>query len=138
MKNKIKFSIKRFISVAVINLLAFSFIYSFPSVNGKTKKDPVKKRVDLVKVADAPIDDSVVNNEEVLMKELMKKISQDYKTTNITIAIDEFDKENIALDKQEFVGKGEVKIGEIEWNTINFDVVLDKNKKPVQIKYEIK
>lgn len=140
MKNKIKNSVNKFFAIAFIGLLSFSGAYSF-SGSGKTKKSTSKKdivkNIKAVKVATVPKYDANTNNEEILMKELMKKISQDYKTVNITIAIDGFDQFQLSSDKQEFTGKGEVKIGEVEWNTISFDVVLDKDKIPTKIEYEI-
>ncbi len=142
MKNKIKVTIYRFFAVAIVGLVSFSGVYSFSNdntnKNKKTKKIEAVKTVDIVKGADVPAEVSISNDEEVLMKELMKKISRDYKTTNITIAIDDFKIENISADKAEFIGKGEIKIGEFVWNTINFGVVLNKNKKPTKIEYEIK
>ncbi len=140
MKNKIKFSIYRFFALAIIGLISISGAYSFSNgnKNKKAKKTEAVKTVDIIKVADAPMDVSISNDEEILMKELLKKISRDYKTTNITIAIDDFKIEKISAGRAEFIGKGEVKIGEFVWNTINFDVILDKNKKPAKIEYEIK
>ncbi len=140
MKNKINVTIYRYFAVAIIGLISFSGAYSFSNGNNnkKTKKNDAVKTFDVVKVADAPMDVSISNDEEILMKELMKRISRDYKTTNITIAIDDVQIEKISAGKAEFIGKGEVKIGELVWNTINFDVVLDENKKPSKIVYEIK
>ena len=75
--------------------------------------------------------------EEVLMKELMKKVSVDYKTDSIVIAIDGFEVVPSANGKV-LKGNGEIKIGEVEWSKINFDVMLDDENKPAQIKYDIK
>ena len=76
--------------------------------------------------------------EEVLMKELMKQISVDYKTDQITIAIDGFETLDAANNQKNLKGIGEVKIGEVEWNKINFDVILGADKKPTKIVYSIK
>ncbi len=65
------------------------------------------------------------SNEEILMKELMAKISRDYKTENIVIAIDAVEKMKGANDANKFLGVGEVRIGDMVWNKIKFDVVLD-------------
>lgn len=75
--------------------------------------------------------------EEILMKELMKKVSVDYKTDSIVIAIDGFEVVPSA-DGKVLKGNGEIKIGEVEWSKINFDVMLDDENKPAQIKYDIK
>lgn len=75
--------------------------------------------------------------EELLMKELMKKVSADYKTDSIVIAIDGFEIVQSA-DGKTYQGIGEIKIGEVEWSKINFDVVLDAANKAAKIKYDIK
>lgn len=77
------------------------------------------------------------STEEVLMKELMKKVSVDYKTDSVVISIDGFETVQTAGGK-EYKGIGEIKIGEVEWSKINFDVVLDGENKPARIKYDIK
>lgn len=74
--------------------------------------------------------------EETLMRELMKKVSVDYKTEQIVISIDGFD----VLEKgegKEFVGIGEVKIGEVEWRKIKFDVKLAADNQAAQVKYDV-
>ena len=75
--------------------------------------------------------------EEILMKELMKKVSKDYKTDSIVISIDGFEVVPTA-DGQGYKGIGEIKIGEVEWSKIDFDVVLGIDNKPAKIKYDIK
>lgn len=65
------------------------------------------------------------SNEEILMKQLMTQISRDYKTENIVIAIDAVEKIRDANDADKFSGVGEVRIGDMVWNKIKFDVVLD-------------
>lgn len=77
-------------------------------------------------------------NEEFLMKELIKQISKDYKTDNIVIAIDGMENVAIAGEAKEFAGIGEVRIGNLVWNKIKFDVVLDtKNKSARKVVYKI-
>ena len=76
--------------------------------------------------------------EEILMKELMKQISVDYKTDQITIAIDGFETLDATNNQKSLKGIGEVKIGEVEWNKINFDVILGADKKATKIVYNIK
>lgn len=69
------------------------------------------------------------SNEEMLTKELMNQISQDYKTKNIVIAIDGIEDVSGVTNKKEFTGVGEVRIGSLVWNKIKFDVVFDDVKK---------
>lgn len=77
-------------------------------------------------------------NEELLMKELMKQISKDYQTDNIVIAIDGMENlSNVKREKQ-FAGIGEVRIGDLVWHKIKFDVVLDtENKSATKVVYKV-
>lgn len=77
-------------------------------------------------------------NEEILMKELMKQIRQDYKTENIVIAIDSVEKVENANNESKFLGVGEVRIGDLVWNSIKFDVVLNaQTQKANKIVYKV-
>ena len=81
---------------------------------------------------------SPASTEDVLMKELMAQISRDYKTTNILIAIDNFQEVGADENGKKIVGIGEVRIGDLVWNDIKFDVSLDANtKKPKKIVYKV-
>jgi hypothetical protein len=81
---------------------------------------------------------ALLSNEEVLMKELMGKISQDYKTENVVIAIDGVEDVSSVTKQKEFTGIGEVRIGTLVWNKIKFDVVLDKTTNTAtKINYKI-
>jgi hypothetical protein len=75
--------------------------------------------------------------EEVLMKEIMKKISADYKTDSIVMSIDGFEIVQSG-DAKEYEGVGEIKVGEVEWSKINFKVALDSGNKASKIIYDIK
>ena len=78
------------------------------------------------------------SNKEILMKELMGRISQDYKTENIVLAIDEMEDVSNITNQKEFTGIGEVRIGTLVWNKIKFDVVLDaQTQKASKIIYKV-
>lgn len=78
------------------------------------------------------------SNEEILMQELMKRISKDYGTQNIVIAIDGYEDVSSLTDQKEFAGVGEVRIGDFVWNKIKFDVVLNpENKAASKIVYKV-
>ena len=77
-------------------------------------------------------------DEEMLMKTLMKKLSADYKTGEITMAIDKFEILKTEESGTVYKGFGEVKIGEMVWNKIDFNVVLNKDNSPSQIEYKVK
>ena len=102
------------------------------------KLDTVNQSITEVKYDFVAADYNPNANEEVLMKILMSKISRDYKTENIVIAIDAV--ENIASSDGEnkFLGVGEIRVGDLVWNRIKFDVVLDeKTQKANKIVYKI-
>jgi serine/threonine protein kinase len=78
------------------------------------------------------------SNEEFLMKELMGKISRDYKTDNIVISIDGMEDVSKVTNRKEFTGVGEVRIGTLVWNKIKFDVVFDgATNKAAKVVYKI-
>lgn len=81
---------------------------------------------------------SAAAGEEVLMKELMTRLSRDYKTGNIVIAIDSVENVEAATGEKKFLGAGEVRVGDLVWNRIKFDVVLDaETQKASKIVYKI-
>ena len=76
--------------------------------------------------------------EDSLMKELMTKISKDYDTTNIVISIDGFDTAKLTTSETKYQGIGEVRIGDLEWRKIKFDVVLDsQNSTATKVLYSV-
>ena len=78
------------------------------------------------------------SNEEILMKELMGKISRDYKTNNIVISIDGVENISNLTNQKQFTGIGEVRIGTLVWNKIKFDVVFDDaTNKATRISYKV-
>jgi hypothetical protein len=78
------------------------------------------------------------SDEEILMKELMGKISKDYKTENVVLAIDGMENVSNVTNQKEFTGIGEVRIGTLVWNKIKFDVVFDNaTNKAVKVLYKV-
>lgn len=78
------------------------------------------------------------SDEDILMKELMTQISRDYKTTNIVIAIDRVKDDGTVGDERKLSGIGEVRIGDLMWTDIKFDVALNSNtQKAKKVKYII-
>lgn len=87
-------------------------------------------------IEDAP-NFTPMTTEDFLMKELMKKVGKDNNTTAIVIAIDGFELISES-NGREFLGTGEIKIGEDGWSKIKFDVVLNEANEATKIIYEIK
>ncbi len=76
--------------------------------------------------------------EDVLMKGLMTQISKDYDTTNIVIAIDGFEAAKTVSNQTKYEGTGEVRIGDLEWRKIKFNVVLDsESQTATKILYDV-
>lgn len=76
--------------------------------------------------------------ESNLMQELMSKISKDYKTTNIVISIDGFDTAQLTSSETKYEGIGEVRVGDLEWRKIKFNVVLDsQTNTATRVLYEV-
>lgn len=87
---------------------------------------------------EAAADYNPTSSEEFLMKELMSQISRDYKTDNIVIAIDAFENVGATGAGNKFLGVGEVRVGDLVWNKIKFDVVLDaETQKASKVVYKI-
>ena len=107
-------------------------------INFEAKVNPIRKIVADVQYTFLESDYAPSADEEILMRELMKQIRHDYKTEQITIAIDGFDATQASGNQRQLKGIGEIKIGEVEWNKIKFDVVLNADKKATKIIYDIK
>ncbi len=103
-------------------------------------------KVDLVRLDVARLDYQFVESlpdfapsavKENLMKELMTRFSEDYKTTNVVISIDGFDAAERVSGETEYEGIGEVRIGDLEWNKIKFNVKIDsQSKKATKVLYQ--
>ena len=72
------------------------------------------------------------------MKNLLQKIAADYKTENVVIAIDGFDTENTAGNHKEFKGLAEIRVGEVEWKRIDFNIVLNDENKASKVEYSLR
>ena len=107
-------------------------------INFEAKINPVRQIVADVQYKFVDGDYAPSADEQSLMRELMKQISHDYKTDQITIAIDDFETAETANSQKNLKGNGEIKIGEVEWSKINFDVVLNAEKKATKVIYNIK
>ena len=94
-------------------------------INFEAKFNTAKQTLDDVRYVFVESEYAPVAEEEILMRELMKQVSRDYKTENIVIVIDAVEKVAGANDANKFLGVGEVRIGDMVWNKIKFDVVLD-------------
>lgn len=104
----------------------------------KAEVNPVEEVVNDVEYNFVESNYAPSTDEEILMKHLLKKIATDYKTENVVIAIDGFETEKRANNNNEYKGFAEVRIGEVEWKRIDFDVVLNNNKMAEKVEYKEK
>lgn len=64
--------------------------------------------------------------EDMLTKELLNKLSRDFKTTNIVISLDEVSGQDNLTPQNSISGAGEVRIGDFVWKKLEFNVSLEK------------
>lgn len=103
----------------------------------EAKFNRARQMVDDVQYTFVESENAPSSEEEILMKEIMKQISHDYKTQEIVIAIDNFEAADSPGNKVQYKGAGEVRIGEIQWSKIDFKVVLNSDKTAAKIEYKI-
>lgn len=84
---------------------------------------------DFEEVADAVAAGSAI--EENVTQKLLKQLASDYKTENVTIAVD-----NLEPQENHLVGTGEIRIGDFEWHRIQFEVAVKQNGIS-ELKYKI-
>lgn len=104
----------------------------------KAEVNPVEEVVSDIEYAFVESEYAPTTDEEYLMQHLLKKIAADYKTENVVIAIDGFETENSAGSAMEYKGMAEVRIGDIEWKRIDFDVVLSEKKEAAKVVYKLR
>lgn len=96
---------------------------------------------DFIETSDAesaPADYAPTSNEEFMVKELMKQVSRDYKTENIVVALDAVEGTENSKSEKRFSGYGEIRIGDLQWNKIKFDVTVDESGKTKKVVYDVK
>lgn len=77
-------------------------------------------------------------NETFVTRQLMEKIKADYKTENIVVAIDFLNDKNSDNGAKTFTGAGEVRVGDLVWKKISFEIVADReNQIGAAVKYKI-
>lgn len=104
----------------------------------KTKNSVLDIKYDFPELT-ANSENAPETTEEILMQELMKQISRDYKTTNIVVSIDNFEKTASSDIQNEFSGQGEVRIGDFEWKRVDFNLSLNsQNKAAKMVKYKLR
>jgi phosphoribosyl-dephospho-CoA transferase len=107
---------------------------TFDVVINPVKRDVVEVNYDIVSpVAVEPKSAT----ENFLMKKVMSKIKDDYKTEQIVMAIDGFEAVKSIDGSTNYVGVAEIRVG-MEWNRIEFDVAGDsKNGTASNIRYKV-
>lgn len=81
---------------------------------------------------------SLTENETFVTRQLMEKIKADYKTENIVVALDFLNDNNSDNGAKTFTGAGEVRIGDLVWKKISFEIVAGSdNQNGAAVKYKI-
>jgi hypothetical protein len=104
----------------------------------EAKVNPVAEIVDDVAYAFIESNYAPSTDEEFLMKHLLKKLAADYKTEEVVIAIEGFDTQNAAQNQKEYKGSAEIRVGEVEWKKINFDVMMNAKNEASKVEYNLK
>ena len=104
----------------------------------KAEVNPVEEVVSDVEYAFVESNFAPTSDEEILMRHLLKKLAADYKTENVVIAIDGFETENILGNQKEYKGLAEVRVGDVEWQRIDFDVILTTDKNAEKVEYKLR
>ena len=104
----------------------------------KAEVNPVEEVVSDVEYAFVESNFAPTSDEEILMRHLLKKLAADYKTENVVIAIDGFETENVLGNQKEYKGLAEVRVGDVEWQRIDFDVILSTDKNAEKVEYKLR
>lgn len=104
----------------------------------KAEVNPVEEVVSDVEYTFVESSYAPTTDEEILMRHLLKKIAADYKTENVVIAIDGFETENKLNSEKEYKGMAEVRVGDVEWQRIDFDVILSGDNKAEKVEYKLR
>lgn len=104
----------------------------------EAKVNPVAEVVDNVAYAFVESNYAPSTDEEFLMKHLLKKLAADYKTEEVVIAIEGFETQNAEKNQREYKGSAEIRVGEVEWKKINFDVMMNAKNEASKIEYNLK
>lgn len=104
----------------------------------EAKLNPVAEVVDAVAYTFVESSYAPSTDEEFLMKHLLKKLAADYKTQEVVIAIDGFETQKAAENQSEYKGTAEVRVGELEWKKINFDVLMNAKNEASKVQYNLK
>lgn len=104
----------------------------------EAKVNPVAEVVNDVEYAFVESNYAPSTDEEFLMKHLLKKLAADYKTEEVVIAIDGFETQDAIKNQKEYKGTAEIRVGEVEWKKINFDVMLNAKNEASKVEYALK
>jgi hypothetical protein len=90
-----------------------------------------------VEAEEAGESNSLSENETFVTRQLLEKIKADFKTENIVVAIDYLN-ENLNNGAKAFTGAGEVRLGDMVWKKISFEVAAEsQNQNGATVKYKI-
>jgi hypothetical protein len=106
------------------------------NVNNKTLTDVAYNFVEAAE--DTVESNSLSENESFVTRQLLEKIKADFKTENIVVAIDYLN-ENLNNGAKAFTGAGEVRLGDMVWKKISFEIAAggENQTAAAAVKYKI-
>ena len=101
-------------------------------------KNVVEVAYNFVEAEDAiEANSSVSENETYVTRQLLEKIKADYQTENIVVAIDFLNDRKLDNGAKTFTGAGEVRVGDLVWKKISFEIVAGTESQNAAVRYKI-
>lgn len=101
----------------------------------KFKKDTLAPTSIKYEITENYLDSS--NIEEKITRQILNKVNQDLKTTNIVVAINSFNDELVNSKQTKTMGSGEISINS-EWKKISFEIIENTaTKEVIKISYKL-
>jgi hypothetical protein len=88
---------------------------------------------------DDPAATTMTEDENFVTRQLLEKIKADFKTENIVLAIDFLNDKETSNAAKMFTGEGEIRLGDLVWKKISFEVVpnVRNSNAAAQVSYKI-
>jgi hypothetical protein len=93
-------------------------------------------RYNFVEAEETVETNSLSENESFVTRQLLEKIKADFKTENIVVAIDYLNDKNLENGAKAFTGAGEVRLGDLVWKKISFEIVAEGESQVVKYKIQ--
>ncbi|CAN5536749.1 hypothetical protein BH10ACI1_BH10ACI1_34280 [soil metagenome] len=102
----------------------------------EAKFNTSKQAVEEIKYTFLDSEYAPTTEEDFLTTHLLNQLSIDYKSQEVVIAIDNYELKEVIAGVKEYKGSADIRVGQLEWRKINFDVFMTENKTPVKVEYD--